>query len=36
MPGFIQPQLAILKTRPPAGDKWVHEIKFDGYRVKST
>lgn len=32
MPGFIPPQLATLKPKPPAGDRWIHEIKFDGYR----
>jgi bifunctional non-homologous end joining protein LigD len=34
MPGFIGPQSATLKLKPPAGDKWVHEIKYDGYRVQ--
>ncbi|WP_248878923.1 hypothetical protein [Bradyrhizobium japonicum] len=29
---FIAPQLATLKPKPPAGDRWIHEIKFDGYR----
>jgi bifunctional non-homologous end joining protein LigD len=27
------PQLATLTKTPPSGDKWVHEIKLDGYRV---
>lgn len=34
MPGFIPPQLATLKAKPPAGDAWLHEIKFDGYRAQ--
>jgi bifunctional non-homologous end joining protein LigD len=34
MPGFIPPQLATLKLRAPTGDKWIHEIKYDGYRVQ--
>jgi bifunctional non-homologous end joining protein LigD len=34
MPGFIRPQLAILKTKAPKGDQWLHEIKYDGYRVQ--
>jgi bifunctional non-homologous end joining protein LigD len=34
IPGFIPPQLATLKLRAPAGDKWIHEIKFDGYRLQ--
>ncbi len=35
MPGFIEPQLATLRTSPPEGDAWVHEIKFDGYRIQA-
>jgi bifunctional non-homologous end joining protein LigD len=35
MPGFIKPQLATLKARAPSGDQWLHEIKFDGYRVQT-
>lgn len=34
MPGFIKPQLATLKPKAPTGERWVHEIKFDGYRVQ--
>jgi bifunctional non-homologous end joining protein LigD len=34
MPGFIAPQLCETVERPPAGAGWVHEIKFDGYRVQ--
>jgi bifunctional non-homologous end joining protein LigD len=34
MPGFIKPQLATLKARAPVGSKWIHEIKYDGYRVQ--
>jgi bifunctional non-homologous end joining protein LigD len=33
-PGFVEPMLATLLDRPPVGDKHVHEIKFDGYRVQ--
>ena len=33
MPGFIKPQLATLKSKAPKGD-WLHEIKYDGYRVQ--
>ena len=32
-PKFIAPQLATLVDAPPDGDDWLHEIKFDGYRV---
>jgi bifunctional non-homologous end joining protein LigD len=34
MPGFVTPELCTSVTRPPAGAGWVHEIKFDGYRVQ--
>jgi bifunctional non-homologous end joining protein LigD len=34
MPDFIEPQLCTLVDRPPAGE-WVHEIKFDGYRIQA-
>jgi len=33
-PGFIEPALASLVDRVPNGERWVHEIKFDGYRVQ--
>jgi bifunctional non-homologous end joining protein LigD len=33
MPTDVRPQLASLSARPPQGDKWLHEIKFDGYRT---
>jgi bifunctional non-homologous end joining protein LigD len=28
-----QPQLATLVQEPPSGDGWIHEIKYDGYRI---
>jgi bifunctional non-homologous end joining protein LigD len=34
LPAFVPPQLCRLVDRPPAGSNWVHEIKFDGYRVQ--
>ena len=34
LPDFIAPQLAMLTETPPAGPKWIHEIKFDGYRMQ--
>lgn len=34
MPAFIEPQLCKLVQSPPSGDDWVHEIKFDGYRLQ--
>jgi bifunctional non-homologous end joining protein LigD len=33
LPDFIEPQLASLGGKPPSGDSWVHEVKFDGYRL---
>jgi bifunctional non-homologous end joining protein LigD len=29
----VRPQLATLAAEAPAGDQWLHEIKFDGYRM---
>lgn len=29
----MAPQLATLVERAPEGDEWVHELKFDGYRI---
>jgi bifunctional non-homologous end joining protein LigD len=34
MPDFFPPQLCKLVDRPPTGGDWVHEIKFDGYRMQ--
>lgn len=33
MPEFVSPQLATLVREPPPGDEWLHELKFDGYRM---
>jgi bifunctional non-homologous end joining protein LigD len=33
-PGFIEPALATSTNKVPSGERWVHEIKFDGYRVQ--
>lgn len=33
-PGFIEPALATSADKMPSGGRWVHEIKFDGYRVQ--
>jgi bifunctional non-homologous end joining protein LigD len=35
MPEFIQPQLCESLSRPPSVDGWIHEIKFDGYRIQA-
>ncbi|MCA1552288.1 non-homologous end-joining DNA ligase [Bradyrhizobium sp. BRP19] len=33
-PGFIKPVLAQQVERVPRGDRWIHAIKFDGYRAQ--
>ena len=33
MPEFLPPQLATLAKQPPTGEEWLHELKFDGYRM---
>lgn len=33
MPQNIYPQLATLVDKPPDDEQWIHEIKFDGYRI---
>jgi bifunctional non-homologous end joining protein LigD len=32
-PEFISPQLATLVKDAPSGNEWLHELKFDGYRM---
>jgi bifunctional non-homologous end joining protein LigD len=33
-PGFIEPSHPTLRNKAPSGARWVHEIKFDGYRTQ--
>jgi bifunctional non-homologous end joining protein LigD len=33
LPRFLRPELATLVTEPPQGEGWLHEMKFDGYRI---
>ncbi|MCD1262570.1 DNA ligase D [Shinella sumterensis] len=35
LPDFLPPTLATLASAPPAGERWLHEIKFDGYRLQA-
>ena len=35
LPDFIEPTLATLVASAPAGQRWLHEIKFDGYRLQA-
>jgi bifunctional non-homologous end joining protein LigD len=32
---FIEPALATSIEKVPSGQRWIHEIKFDGYRVQA-
>jgi bifunctional non-homologous end joining protein LigD len=34
IPDFVAPELCVAVERPPNGEGWCHEIKFDGYRVQ--
>ena len=33
MPDRVEPCLALLASKPPAGDDWAYEVKWDGYRL---
>jgi bifunctional non-homologous end joining protein LigD len=33
--GFVPPMLCTLVERPPDEPGWVHEVKFDGYRIEA-
>ncbi len=35
LPDFVPPSLATLHDVPPSGRDWLHEIKFDGYRIEA-
>jgi bifunctional non-homologous end joining protein LigD len=35
LPAFVEPELASLAEKPPEGARWLHEIKFDGYRLQA-
>jgi bifunctional non-homologous end joining protein LigD len=35
MPTFVPPQLCTLRDAPPEGDEWLHEVKYDGYRIQA-
>src|ERR671910_989146 len=34
-PGFIEPCHPTLREEAPSGERWMHEIKFDGYRTQA-
>src|SRR6185437_13838501 len=31
--GFFKPELARLRQEAPTGEEWLHEVKWDGYRI---
>ena len=31
--GFIRPCQPVLATEVPTGEGWIHELKWDGYRI---
>jgi len=31
--GFVSPAIPVVRPKPPTGSGWLHEIKFDGYRL---
>src|SRR3954452_12016861 len=33
-PGYIEPLFATKVDKVPSSDNWIHEIKFDGYRLQ--
>jgi len=33
LPKFVPPQLATLVSQAPSGEGWLHEMKYDGYRI---
>ncbi|MCX7310781.1 MAG: DNA ligase D [Alphaproteobacteria bacterium] len=35
LPAFVEPALATLSAKAPDTDGWIHEIKFDGYRIQA-
>ncbi|WP_158813663.1 DNA ligase D [Methylocapsa sp. S129] len=35
MPDFVAPCLATLAAHAPEGKEWLHEVKFDGYRIEA-
>ena len=34
-PGFVEPCHPTLREELPSGPGWVHEVKFDGYRIQA-
>jgi bifunctional non-homologous end joining protein LigD len=34
-PGFVEPYHPTLREEAPSGGRWVHEMKFEGYRTQA-
>jgi bifunctional non-homologous end joining protein LigD len=34
MLSFVQPATPVMRSAPPQGYEWLHEVKFDGWRVQ--
>ncbi|HZZ59766.1 MAG TPA: DNA ligase D [Roseiarcus sp.] len=35
MPPFVEPMQATAVKAPLSGDRWLHEVKYDGYRIEA-
>jgi bifunctional non-homologous end joining protein LigD len=35
LPGFVTPCHPTLREKAPSGERWIYEIKFDGYRTQA-
>lgn len=35
LPDFVRPALCETRAAPPDGSDWLHEIKYDGYRIQA-
>jgi ATP-dependent DNA ligase len=31
---YLPPATPTLRSAPPCGEQWLHEVKFDGWRIK--
>jgi bifunctional non-homologous end joining protein LigD len=31
---YLQPAAPTLRSAPPRGEQWLHEVKFDGWRIQ--
>jgi bifunctional non-homologous end joining protein LigD len=34
MLSFVDPAAPVLRSAPPSGADWLHEAKFDGWRIQ--